>query len=114
MILSKKMFFSAVALFLGIAMVSDQAVAQKSSTAQLLGKVVEANTQKPVSGASVKLKEMDKKATTDERGMYTFNSLKPDTYTVSVTADGYKKWEQEVEVSEKGKALTIQLEPEGN
>lgn len=109
-IFRKKVLYSMLMLIIGIAMVSTQAIAQEGE-AQLTGQVVDASTQEAVSGAQVTLQGEDQEATTDENGSFTFESLSPGSYTITASAEGYQDWEQEVEITEQGGAVQIELEP---
>lgn len=110
-IFKKKTLFSALILIIGVAMFSTQAVAQEKGEVELSGQVVDASTQEAVSGAQVTLQGKDKEATTGEDGSFTFESLSSGTYTVTVTAEGYQDWEQDVEVTEQGGTVQVELEP---
>lgn len=78
----------------------------------LTGTVVDAEMMEGIEGAEVTLEETEQSATTDETGTFTFSELEEGTYTVSVTAEDYKTATQEVEVTEEGATIEIQLEPE--
>jgi len=109
----KKALYSALVLVLGMAVISNVAVAQQKtdSTATLSGKVVNASSQKVLSGVSVQLQKMDKTATTDQQGMYSFDDLAAGSYTVVVEADGFKTWNKDVVLTPEGKTLDIKLQP---
>jgi len=81
-------------------------------TATLTGTVVDADMQEGVEGAEVTLAETDQSATTDEFGTFSFSDLDEGTYTISVSAEGYSNAEEEVEVTEHGATVEIQLYPE--
>lgn len=78
-------------------------------TATLTGTVVDADMQEGVEGAEVTLAETDQSATTDEFGTFSFTDLEEGTYTVNVSAEGYSNAEEEVEVTEHGATVEIQL-----
>ncbi|TYP95647.1 Carboxypeptidase regulatory-like domain-containing protein [Fodinibius salinus] len=107
----KKVFFSAIILLLGVGLLSNEASAQEKAEGKLYGQVVEDTSGEAVTGVEITLQGMDKKATTGDKGMYAFKSLKTGTYTVVVEADGYQKWEKEVKVTAKGKRIDIKLKP---
>lgn len=111
-LIKKKALFSALVLMLGMAMISNVSFAQQKdvSTATISGKVVKASTNEALSGVEVQLKGLDKKATTDQKGTYSFDGLKPGTYTVVVEAEGYKTWKKEVKLNSEDKTLDIKLE----
>jgi type 1 fimbria pilin len=81
-------------------------------TATLTGTVVDADMQEGVEGAEVTLAETDQTATTDEFGTFSFSDLEEGTYTITVSAEGYSNAEEEVEVTEHGATVEIQLYPE--
>jgi hypothetical protein len=60
------------------------------TTGSINGTVIDASTQQPIAGARVTASSPSQSATTttDAGGHYTFASLAPDTYTVSVPASG--------------------------
>ncbi len=65
--------------------------AQAGTTGSLTGRVTESGTNAPVAGATVQVVSSSQTATTrtDAKGAYSFISLGPDTYTVSVELAGY-------------------------
>lgn len=108
---NKKILFSALILMLGLAMFSTETIAQEQTEANLSGEVVDASTQEAISGVQLTLEGADKEATTSEDGSFTFEMVNAGTYTLTATADGYEDWEKEVEVTEDGDSMTIELEP---
>jgi len=96
------------AVFLMAATTSQGDFSQKN-LATLTGTVVDADMQEGVEGAEVTLDETDQTATTDEFGTFTFSDLEEGTFTVLVSADGYINAEEEVEVTEHGATVEIQL-----
>ncbi|PAU93222.1 hypothetical protein CK503_12420 [Aliifodinibius salipaludis] len=110
-IFNKKAFFSALVMIIGIAMFTNPVMAQEQGEAELSGEVVDASSQEAISGAQLVLQGVDKEATTGEDGSFTFEMVSPGTYTLSVSADGYEGWSQEVEVKEGGDSITVKLEP---
>ncbi|WP_138430308.1 carboxypeptidase-like regulatory domain-containing protein [Fodinibius saliphilus] len=110
----KKILFSALMLVLGVGLISNQATAQEKENGKLYGKVVDQATNQALSGVEVMLQGADTKATTGDKGMYAFKSLEAGSYTVVVEADGYQKWEMEVNVTAEGKQLMIELKPQQN
>lgn len=98
------------AMFLMASTTSQGDVSQE--LAMLTGTVVDADMQEGVEGAEVTLQETDQSTTTDEFGTFTFSDLEEGTYTVSVSAEGYSDAEEEVEVTEHGATIEIQLHHE--
>jgi iron complex outermembrane receptor protein len=110
-IFNKKAFFSALIMIIGVAMFTNPVMAQEQEETELSGMVVDASSQEAISGAQVMLQGVDKETTTGEDGAFTFEKVGPGTYTLAVSADGYKDWEQEVEVKKDGDAVTVKLQP---
>lgn len=113
-ILKKNVLFSVLMVIIGIAMVSTEAIAQDDSEAELSGQVVDAANQEPVAGAQITLHGEGKETSTDEDGAFSFEALEPGTYTLTASAEGYEEWEQEVEVTEQGGSVQVELQPMGD
>jgi hypothetical protein len=66
--------------------------AQAATTGTIQGTIIDAATKKPVVGATVTAVAPSGRssATTDAAGFYNLFNLSPDTYTVSVTLNGYR------------------------
>ena len=109
----KEALFSALLLILGVGLISNQAFAQEKaqSDTKLYGKVIDNSSEKALSEIEVTVKSVDKKATTDQKGMFVIESLKTGSYSVQVEAKGYQMWEKDVKVNKKGKQLAIKLKP---
>ena len=62
------------------------------TTGQLRGRVIDAATKAPLAGVKVSVASPSQAAstTTDASGAFTFISLSPDTYTVSLDKQGYE------------------------
>jgi len=96
------------AMFLMAATTSQGDVSQETLVT-ITGTVVDSDFQEGIEGAEVTLEETDQSATTDEFGTFTFSDLEEGTYTVSVSAEGYIGADEEVEVTEDGAIVEIQL-----
>jgi hypothetical protein len=105
----------AVALLLLAAFLFQGTWALAGVTGGLGGNVTDTNG-KPVAGATVKVTSASEvsQRTTDSAGHFTFLSLAPDTYTVSIEKDGYAPFsEAGVSVfADNQLALTFQLQPQ--
>jgi Carboxypeptidase regulatory-like domain/TonB dependent receptor-like, beta-barrel len=79
-----------VALALLVAFLSQATWVLAGTTGRLVGQVTDENGA-PIAGAAVKASSSSQTvaATTDAGGHFTFLTLAPDTYTVSVSKDGY-------------------------
>ena len=80
------------AVLLLVAMLSQETWALAGVTGGLTGVAVDADTSAPVAGATVTANSPSQSATvtTDAAGHFTFLTLSPDTYTVTVTKSGYQ------------------------
>lgn len=110
-LLKEKNFLAALMIILGIAMISTEVMAQENEQAELTGQVVDAMNQEPVANAQITLQGENQETSTGDDGTFTFENVEPGTYTLTATAEGYEEWEQEVEVTEQGGAVQIELEP---
>lgn len=115
--IKKEYVLSAFMLIFGLAMVSNTAVAQTTeaeteAAAAISGKVIDNASQEAVAGVEVKV-SADQSATTDEEGKFSIDGLEPGTYTVTIEADGYESFSQEV-MLEGNKELEIALTPSGS
>jgi iron complex outermembrane receptor protein len=75
----------------------------------LTGKVT-LDTGEPMSGAAVALEELKREVRTDAAGAYTFESVPPGNYHVSVRAEGYSTRRTEVTVTPAGATLDLVVE----
>src|SRR5215469_6392814 len=89
------------AVLLLVAMASQGTWALAGTTGGLSGVVVDADTAAPVAGAAVTVSAPSQSAsgTTDASGRFTFLTLAPDTYSVTVNKSGYQ------DVSEPGQIV---------
>jgi hypothetical protein len=81
-----------VAVLLLVAMLCQGTWALASTTGGMNGSVLDADSNAAIANASVTASSPSQtiSTTTDASGRFTFISLTPDTYTVSVTKDGYQ------------------------
>jgi TonB-dependent receptor len=69
-----------------------------SAAANLVGRVRDANTNAFLLGATVSLREINREATTDREGGFTFSDVPAGTYTLAVSYLGYNDATQSVNV----------------
>ncbi|MBV8284697.1 MAG: carboxypeptidase regulatory-like domain-containing protein, partial [Candidatus Eremiobacteraeota bacterium] len=81
-----------IALMLLVAFVCQGTWALAGTTGGLSGVVVDADTSAPVAGATITVSAPSQSSTgtTDASGRFTFLTLAPDTYTVTVNKSGYQ------------------------
>ncbi len=85
---------------------------EQYNAVQLKGRVIDADTQKPVSGASVSIEEYNLLTSTDLKGNFEF-TLQPGIYTLTVSLVGYQSHKGKIEVTKKGLSeLIVKLKPE--
>ncbi|MEJ6981433.1 TonB-dependent receptor [Pedobacter sp. P351] len=78
--------------------------------AQTQGKVLSADDNSPLPGATVKVKGSTNSAVTDQNGLFTISAVKGDVLVISFI--GYQ--ERELRVGDEGTALTVALQPGDN
>ncbi|MBK1438510.1 SusC/RagA family TonB-linked outer membrane protein [Parapedobacter sp. ISTM3] len=76
------------------------------------GKVVD-ESQQPLAGASVVIKELDRQAGTNAEGLYSFTNVPYGTYTLSVSFIGYQSMERSVTVSSAEQLVDFNLVSSG-
>ena len=81
-----------IALILLVAFASQGTWALAGTTGGLSGSVVDADSGAPVAGADVTVASPSQTATrtTDAAGRFVYLVLPPDTYTVTITKNGYQ------------------------
>lgn len=115
--LKNKILYGLLILFVGIAMSTNLATAQvteeegyQSQTAtSFSGIVVDASTGQPLSDVTVRVKEQDLEATTDQDGKFTFDNLDLDMQaeeteegmgnlgiTIEISHEGYQEFSQTI------------------
>ncbi len=116
--MKKAIMLASVMLFsIGLAFATStpdiSAEIENEARTTITGIVSDANTGEAISGAEVAIPAADVSATTNENGEFTLEGLDLGNYSLSVDAEGYSAAEVEVEVTEDGAAVRVQLEPEG-
>jgi hypothetical protein len=110
----KRAFFSTLLLTLIVGFTYMNSNAQSTDTntkaATLKGMVVDASSGNPIADIEVQLKGTDNSTMTDSTGYFEFTDLEAGSYTLHVAADGYKEYEQSVDLTEEGAQVTIKLE----
>jgi len=87
-----------------------QATETNTKAATLKGMVVDASSGNPIADIEVQLKGTDNSTMTDSTGYFEFTDLEAGSFTLYVDADGYKEYEQTVDLTEEGAQVTIKLE----
>lgn len=84
-----------------------------SDNGTLRGKVITANN-KPVDGATIRIKGINKETITEEDGTFQLQNIKPGIYELNVSLVGYTTVIQQVTVKQDGiTGITVQLETAG-
>jgi hypothetical protein len=100
-------FIVAVTLFVMALFMPEKPVGY--DTAMLSGVVVDAETDAPVSGATVILVGGEHDAVTDENGLFTFEEVIPGNYELEVEAEDYAMKNRGVELGLESKEITVEL-----
>ncbi|HEX6983442.1 MAG TPA: SusC/RagA family TonB-linked outer membrane protein [Balneolaceae bacterium] len=82
------------------------------SQGSLSGKVTDQATGVSMPGTNVYIQNLNRGASTDADGNYTIQNIPLGTYTVTASFIGYKKFTQEVVITEEGTVLNIELVPQ--
>lgn len=83
----------------------------QSDKVTVLGKVIDADTQQPLVGATISVKQANVHQTTDSKGNFKV-FIKPDSYIFEVKSVGYKAKSKKITVPESGlKNHIISLDP---
>jgi iron complex outermembrane receptor protein len=87
-----KPFYNTLTILLGISLllINNQLLAQTGAT---IKGVVKTNDGQAAPGVSVTIKELNKSTATNINGVFTFNNIKPGTYTIKTTSIGLKTQE---------------------
>jgi len=94
----KKKVISGIFLSLLILIQFQGGLCAEKSEGGLSGCVIETGSQNPVIGANILIMGTMLGSATDSEGHFTISHISPGTYTVLVTAIGYKKTEKEVTI----------------
>ncbi len=89
-----------------------QIVINSDSTYTLTGTVVNADSSKMISNANVEVEDSDMSATTDDNGEFTIEGLSQGSYTLKVSAEGYKDSEVKINVGNDTQKIVVKLTPE--
>jgi iron complex outermembrane receptor protein len=85
-------------------------VAQSGGPVQ--GRLLHALTGEPVSGATVRLEELDRQATSAEDGAFRFDGVPPGLYHLAVRADGFSPLRMEITTTAAGLNQDVLVNPE--
>ncbi|MBV9148758.1 MAG: TonB-dependent receptor, partial [Candidatus Eremiobacteraeota bacterium] len=107
--------FALFAVMASLAMLAQGTWALAGTTGALTGSVYEARTLKPLADAQVTATSPSQTTTTrtDATGHFSFVSLAPDTYTISVSKDGYEPTSHSGNVvfADQTQTVTLSVEP---
>ena len=82
------------------------------STASLSGRIISSETQRPLKGANVVIKDTDLGAATDDSGYYSIRSIPAGFYTIQISHIGYQSHEANVHLNQDAnKRLDFELIP---
>ncbi len=116
MFTSKIKLSAIVALFVGLLFSATAVKAQvqgesQGQAAAITGKVIDAETEQPVSGIELKIEGTQQTAETGQKGTFTIKGLQSGSYTITASPEGYKEVSKQVEVGSSAKEVTIKLQP---
>jgi len=98
-------------LVLAASVLIQPAPAVAQSKVELRGKVTEMGTSRPLAGAEVVLRDLDRYVLTSENGDFVMGGLAPGRHRVEVTQLGYRRYEGAVMVSAEERVL-LELWPD--
>jgi len=106
-----KSFIAGLLLLLVPEMINLYQPLKQTGEITVSGKVIDADTQQPIVGATIQITELNKHGTSDVNGDFKFN-IKPGKYTFSVRYVGFNELDQQIRVPEEGlNNLILKLEP---
>lgn len=114
MIKKAVMFVSVMILSIGIAFATsnpDTEITENDTFAMITGSVVDSNTGEAIPNAIVLIAGAEKTATTDKNGAFAFEQIKMGEHTLVVEAEGYKKTEKAVNVTEEETNVELKVTP---
>ncbi len=77
----------------------------------ITGTITDEETDAPVPFAKIKVNDLGTATVTNENGRFNYSGLEPGSYTLKIDADGYETYETQVEVSEEGAIVHIEMNP---
>ena len=94
--MSRSLTRSLVAVFVLFAMLVQGTWVLAGTTGQMAGTITDAQSNQPIAGATITLTSPSQNASTtsDAQGKFSFLSLAPDTYAVTVSKTGYQAYTQ--------------------
>ncbi|MCC5946516.1 MAG: TonB-dependent receptor [Bernardetiaceae bacterium] len=88
-----------------------QAQSDQSCRLVVEGKVIDANTQEPLIGATILIKQLDKGCPSNTKGNFRLHKICEGTYLFEVRMVGYKTLRKEVHLHEDTPQITFNLTP---
>ena len=101
-------FWTIVVLLWGMGM---SAYSQSTS---LSGKIITSKSGKPLPGANIYFKGTNIGTASNNKGLYEFNNIKPGSYSLIVSFNGFKRISREVEIIEGRNEMDFSLEESNN
>jgi len=104
--------FSSVTATASTARSHEYKIVRGDSTYTLSGTIVNAENNDAVSDAEIEVEDSDMSASSDSDGAFTIEGLSQGTYTIKVSAEGFKETEVKVNVGDDMQPVVIKLTPE--
>lgn len=107
-----------ICLIAGLSATNSYAESQKTtisdSTFSIQGTVADFSTNKPITNATVAVQGQNISVQTNSSGSFELDGLHKGTYTINVTADGYRDYDNTFKIDSDTDEVTIKLTPTGN
>lgn len=87
--------------------------AQDNCNLSIKGRVLDADTNLPLSNSTIYLEQGNLETQSDEHGFFTFDKLCPGNYTLRISTLGFKSQEYKVRIPQNNTSINILLEHEG-
>ena len=112
------LFATMFCLIAGLSATTSYAESQNNtisdSTFSIQGTVADFSTNKPITNATVAVQGQNISVQTNSSGSFELDGLHKGTYTINVTADGYRDYDNTFKIDSDTDEVTIKLTPTGN